>query len=324
MAFEGIRPVLHLPFALEPDQPIRHDELGVLVADQLAHGVDGLVVLGLASEAWSLRERERDEVLVTVADAVGGRVPLVVGLDGTTAIATDRARRAVDVAGAAGLMVLPPASARSTDALVTHFATIADAAGVPILVQDSPQVTGVTLAVDALLAIHRAHPLVAALKVEISGAGAKTSTVAAAGMEIVAGWGGLHYLESVRRGASGCMPGCDLGPAIVVLDRLARRGDLDGADAIYRTILPLLSYEAQSLDLLLLGAKRILVRRGIFGSGALRAPARVLDPHERTSLDALVARLEAESVPGFARWSGARGDTSGATVDAATADRAIR
>lgn len=323
MAFEGIRPVLHLPFALEPDQPVRHDELGVLVADQLAHGVDGLVVLGLASEAWSLRERERDEVLVTVADAVGGRVPLVVGLDGTTAIATDRARRAVGVAGAAGLMVLPPASARSTDALVTHFATIADAAGVPILVQDSPQVTGVTLAVDALLAIHRAHPLVSALKVEIPGAGAKTSAVAAAGMEIVAGWGGLHYLESIRRGASGCMPGCDLGPAIVALDRLARSGDGD-ADTLYRTILPLLSYEAQSLDLLLLGAKRILVRRGIFGSGALRAPARVLDPHETTSLDVLVAHLEAEGAPGFARWSGARGDTSGATVDAATADRTTR
>ena len=310
MAFEGIRPVLHLPFGLEPDQPIRHDELAVLVADQLAHGVDGLVVLGLASEAWTLRERERDEVLATVADAVAGRVPLVVGLDGTTAIATDRARRAVDVAGAAGLMVLPPTSARSTDALVAHFATIADAAGVPILVQDSPQVTGVTLAVDALLAIHRAHPLIAALKVEIPGAGAKTSAVAAAGMEIVAGWGGLQYLESVRRGVSGCMPGCDLGPAIVALDRLVRGGDLDGADALYRTILPLLSYEAQSLDLLLLGAKRILVRRGIFGSGALRAPARALDPHETTSLDALVARLEAESVPGFARWSGARGDAA--------------
>ena len=67
MAFDGVRPVLHLPFAAEPDEPIVHDELRRLVLDQLDQGVSGLVVLGLASEAWTLREAERDEVLATVA-----------------------------------------------------------------------------------------------------------------------------------------------------------------------------------------------------------------------------------------------------------------
>ena len=55
MAFDGVRPVLHLPFAAEPDEPIVHDELRRLVLDQLDQGVSGLVVLGLASEAWTLR-----------------------------------------------------------------------------------------------------------------------------------------------------------------------------------------------------------------------------------------------------------------------------
>jgi len=298
MSFDGVRPVLHLPFTPEPAESVVHDELRRLVLDQLGQGVRGLVVLGLASEAWTLRDSERDEVLATVAATIDGRVPLVVGIDGATTVASDRARRAARH-GAAGLMVLPPTGSRPGLGLVRHFATVADASGVPILVQDSPQVTGVALGIDDLVALQRAHPLVGAVKIETAGAGAKASAAIAAGIEVVAGWGGQHYLESVRRGASGCMPGCDLGPAIAVIDRRARAGDAAGAETTYRAILPLLSYEAQSLELLLLGAKRVLVRRGIFGSGALRAPGRELDPEEAATLDGLIDRLETDGIAGF-------------------------
>jgi 2-keto-3-deoxy-L-arabinonate dehydratase len=296
--FGGVRPVLHLPFGAGAEQPVIDGELRALVAVMLASGVDGLVVLGLASEAWTLREAERDEVIDCVIDAIAGRVPLVVGVDGSTAVAIDRGRRAAR-AGAAGLMVLPPAGARTTTQLVDHYAELADAARVPILVQDSPQVTGVNLSIDALVAIADRHPLVRSLKVEIPGAGAKTSAAHQAGIEIVAGWGGLGYLESFARGASGCMPGCDLGPALVAVDRLARGEDLPAADRLYRQLLPYLSLVAQSLDLLLLATKRHLQRMGIFSSAALRRPARTLDPVEEVTLDALLDRLATDSVPGF-------------------------
>jgi 4-hydroxy-tetrahydrodipicolinate synthase len=197
-------------------------------------------------------------------------------------------------------MVLPPVGIRPGRPLIDHFVAVADAGGVPILVQDSPQVTGVALGIDDLVAMQQAHRLVGSVKIETAGAGGKASAAIAAGIEVVAGWGGQHYLESVRRGATGCMPGCDLGPALVEIDRQAREGDAGGADARYRTILPLLSYEVQSLELLLLGAKRVLVRRGIFRSGALRAPGRGLDAEEAATFDGLIGRLEAEGVTGFA------------------------
>lgn len=295
--FDGVRPILHLPFLDGPDQPIDHDRLRALVLDQVAHGVRGLVALGLASEAWTLLEPERDAVLETVTTTLDGRLPLVVGVDGTTAVATARARRAVGF-GAAGLMVLPPSGVRSAK-LAAHYGAVADAARVPVLVQDSPQVTGVQLGIDDLVALRRAHPLVAAVKIELAGAGAKASAAVDAGIEVVAGWGGQHYLESVLRGASGLMPGCDLGPAFVEIDRLARTGDAAEAEYRYRRILPLLSYEAQSLDLLLLGAKRVLVQRGAFASGTLRAPGRKLDAQEAATFDALIAELAADGVPGF-------------------------
>jgi len=95
------------------------------------------------------------------------------------------------------------------------------------------------------------------------------------------------------------MPGCDLAPALLDIDRRARAGDHAGADATYRAILPLLSFEAQSLDLLLLGAKHHLRRAGIIRDERLRAPGRTLDAHEAASLDALLDRLAADGIPGF-------------------------
>ena len=298
MAFEGIRPVLHTPFADAEGQPILADELACLARLMLDAGAEGLVVLGLASEAWTLTEVERDEVVAVAAGVCEGRAPLVVGLEGTTAVAIDRARRAVRL-GAAGLMVLPPRQAAGREALVLHYATLADAAGVPILVQDSPQVTGVIMDVRTLAAVAAAHPLVRSVKSEIPGSGQRTSALRDEGLELVAGWGGLDYLGQVARGAVGGMPGCDLGPAMVTIDRLARTGDLDAAEGCYRDVLPYLSLATASLDLLLLSAKRHLRRRGVFTSEALRSPARTLDEREARTFDALLDELAALGTPGF-------------------------
>jgi len=109
----------------------------------------------------------------------------------------------------------------------------------------------------------------------------------------------LNYLEQFNRGAVGCFPGCDLGPAIKAIDTAARAGDGDTAQALYRRILPYLSLATASLDLLLLTAKRHLRRSGVFSSEVLRAPARSLDPQESRTVDALLDELEAAGTPGF-------------------------
>lgn len=298
MTFDGVRPVLHIPFADTPEQAIIEDELSALAEHMLGYGVDGLAVPQLASEAWALTEVERDRVVAIAAEACADRVPLVVGIDGTTAIAVERARRAA-AAGAAGLMVLPPRQAASADQLVRHYSAVAQAAGLPVMVQDSPQVTGVQLEVATLERLRDADPLVRAVKSEIPGAGGKASAIRDAGLELVAGWGGLQYLEQVARGAVGCFPGCDLAPAFKAIDTAARVGRWNEAETLYRRLLPLLSLATASLELLLLTAKRHLRRSGIFSSEVLRAPARSLDAQESRTVDGLLDELHAAGIPGF-------------------------
>ena len=291
-------PVLHVPFADTPEQTILEDELAALAERMLDMGVDGLAVPQLASEAWALTESERDRVVAIAAEACAARAPLVVGIDGATAVAVDRARRASH-AGAAGLMVLPPRGGAGAEALTAHYVAVADAAGLPVMVQDSPQVTGVQLEVSLLARIRQAHPLVVAVKSEIPGAGPKASAIGEMGLRLVAGWGGLHYLDLVARGAVGCLPGCDLAPALKAIDTAVRSGRADEARARYRQVLPYLSLASSSLELLLLTAKRHLRRSGVFSTEVLRAPARTLDAHEARTVDALLDELKQAGVPGF-------------------------
>jgi 4-hydroxy-tetrahydrodipicolinate synthase len=220
MAFEGVRPVLHLPFGSGPEQGILDDELALLARTMLAEGAAGLVVLGLASESWAVTEVERDRVVEISGSVCGGAAPLVVGIDGSTSVAIDRAR-ALRV-WAADLW----SCHRDKRVGGRHWCGISQASpmvpGYRSLSGLAPQVTG-SLDVATIVELAR-HPLVRSVKSEIPGAGAKASAITAEGLELVVGWGGLGYLEQIPRGAVGCMPGCDLGPAVVAIDRFARTG----------------------------------------------------------------------------------------------------
>jgi len=289
MSFAGIRPILHTPFGPGPEAPVALDELAALVPALAAHGVDGVVALGLASEAWTLTEEERDaSVEAAAAAAATAGLALTVGIEGATRVAVGRAERAA-ARGAASLMVLPPPRARP-EGVLAHYAAVA-AVGLPVLVQDSPQVTGVELPAALLAELGERAERARWVKVEGPAAGPKVSALVEAGLGVVAGWGGLHYPESLRRGAAGLMPGADLAPAFVALHAAWRRGEPELALGLYRDLLPYLAYCAQSLELLVVAAKRALVTAGVFGSARLRDGAGELDAVQAATLDLLLAEL---------------------------------
>lgn len=298
MDLRGIAPVVPTPF--DPtggsvDHP-GLDNLSDLLAET---AVGALVALGVASESRALAESERSAVVETVVSSANVRKPVIAGVDGYTQAAIEQARSYRSLGAAAIMLRTPPGCAGA--ALVEHVGAVATAADLPIMLQNAPRETGVDVLPGDLELLSREVPSVFSIKEESAAVGTRTSQLAAAGLPVFTGNGGINYPEFVARGAVGCVPGLDLAPAWLQIDRLLREGSREAGLAEYEKILPLLTFGMQSLDLYMLCQKRYFERRGVIGSAHVRGPAPAFDEVSRQTADWLFARLARRGVPGFDR-----------------------
>jgi 4-hydroxy-tetrahydrodipicolinate synthase len=133
---------------ITPFRDGRVDEpaLAALVERQIAGGVAGLVPCGTTGEAPALTNAEWDRVVGSVVATAHGRVPVIAGTGANnTATAIERTARARSF-GADGALVVTPYYNRPTqEGLYRHFAAIADAVDLPIVLYNVPGRTGVNL-----------------------------------------------------------------------------------------------------------------------------------------------------------------------------------
>lgn len=78
----GLMPILATPF--DESGALDRESLRRLVEFQLASGVDGVAVFGMASEGFALTTEERRTILDDVVRVVEGRVPVIAGVNGTS------------------------------------------------------------------------------------------------------------------------------------------------------------------------------------------------------------------------------------------------
>jgi len=185
--YAGIFPIAPTPFTEGGDLDIE-GQCRVLDC-MIDQGVDGICILANYSEQFLLSDAERSTLLDVCTAHVAGRVPVIATTSHfATRIAVERARAAAK-AGAAMLMVMPPyhgATLRAEEkGIVEHFSAIAEAAGIPIMVQDAP-LSGVNLSVALLARLAREVPLVRYFKIEVAGAAAKLRSLIEAGGQTIA------------------------------------------------------------------------------------------------------------------------------------------
>jgi len=142
-ALSGCYTALLTPFR---DGQLDEPALRALVERQIAAGVSGLVPCGTTGEAPALSAMEWDRVVAITVETAAGRVPVLAGTGAnstTTAIGhTARARQL----GADGALVVTPYYNRPTqEGLYRHFATIAEAVDLPLVLYNVPSRTGVNL-----------------------------------------------------------------------------------------------------------------------------------------------------------------------------------
>jgi dihydrodipicolinate synthase/N-acetylneuraminate lyase len=301
MRMTGVFPIAPTPFSDAGDVDL--DGQRRVLDCMIDQRVDGICILANYSEQFLLSDRERDTLLDLCLAHVNGRVPVIVTCSHfSTRIAAERASAAA-AAGAAMLMLMPPyhgTGLRADDeGIVEHFARVADAAGLPIMVQDAP-LSGVQLSVPLLARLAREVPHVRYFKIEVAGAAAKLRALIETGGDVIAGpFDGeesITLMADLDAGATGTMPSAllpDLIRPVVVHFREGRRAE---AEAAYARILPLINYENRQCGLR--ATKTVMKEGGVIASDAVRHPLAPLHPATKAGLLALAA----QAAPLALRW----------------------
>ncbi len=195
--------------------------------------------------------------------------------------------------GAHSVMLAPPALARPNDAaILAHYLAVADAIGLPIVVQDHPASSGVHMTVELLATIADRAPTCRVVKLEDEPSPPKVARLRAAApdVRILGGLGAIMLLEELRRGAVGTMTGFGFPEALVDIVSRFRSGDEAGAQAAFFRIVPLIRFENQpGLNLAI--RKHLYRRRGAIASERVRAPGPAMDPGTIADLDAILVAL---------------------------------
>lgn len=137
-----------------PSGDVDLDSCARTVRAMLAAGVHGIVVAGTTGEGYTLSLSERDELLRAVRHEVAGSVPILAGVGGmSTREALEQANLAHQLAFD-GLMVAAPAYCLPTQAeLAEHVTSIVRTTGMPTVLYDYPQRTGVSFNIECLDAL---------------------------------------------------------------------------------------------------------------------------------------------------------------------------
>lgn len=297
----GVFPIAPTPF--RDDGELDLDGQRRVLDCMVDQRVDAICILANYSEQFLLSDGERDVLADLCLSHVAGRVPVIVTCSHfSTRIAIERARKAA-AAGASMLMLMPPyhgTSLRADDeGVIEHYARIAAAVDLPIMVQDAP-LSGVNLSVPLLARLCREVPSVRYFKIEVPGAAAKLrSLLEATGGAIAGPFDGeesITLMADLEAGATGTMPSALLPDLIrpVVVHHLAGRAS-EAAHA-YARILPLINYENRQCGLR--ATKTVMMEGGVIKSDAVRHPLTPLHPQTRRGLLALAAEVS----PLALRW----------------------
>ena len=128
------------------DGRVDEHALRALVLRQIAGGASGLVPCGTTGEAPALTSAEWDRVVTIVVETAAGALPVLAGTgSNSTATAIERTARARALGADGALVVTPYYNKPTQEGLYRHFAAIAEAVDLPLVLYNVPGRTSVNL-----------------------------------------------------------------------------------------------------------------------------------------------------------------------------------
>ena len=154
--------------------PFQNDELDYeafarLIETQIAAGITGIVPVGTTGESPTLNHAERRQVIELAVQTAHRRCQVIAGTGSNStrdAIAHTQEAEAIGVDGA--LLVAPYYNKPSQEGLFRHFAAIAEATSLKLVLYNIPGRCGVDISADTVVRLAQTCPNIVAIK-EASG-----------------------------------------------------------------------------------------------------------------------------------------------------------
>lgn len=166
--FKGTGVAIVTPFA--KDGSVDYKALVKLVNHIIKGGVEYVVVLGTTGESVNLTKEEKKQVVQTVIDTVGKRIPVVLGLGGNnTQELVNSLKIKDDFKGIdAILSVSPYYNKPNQRGIYQHYKAIAEASPVPVILYNVPGRTSSNMTAETTLKLANDFKNIIAIK-EASG-----------------------------------------------------------------------------------------------------------------------------------------------------------
>lgn len=160
--FAGVTVALVTPFR---SGEIDWDDLAKLVDWHCEQGTDALAPCGTTGESPTLTHDENERVVAFVCERARGRTRIMAGTGSNSTSEAIRMTRAAKRAGANGTLQVGPYYNKPTqEGYFRHFAAIAEATDLPIVVYNIPGRTGSEIAAETIARMAEKCPTVVAVK----------------------------------------------------------------------------------------------------------------------------------------------------------------
>lgn len=203
---------------------------------------DGLVINGTTGESPTTNDDEKERVLRAVVEAVGDRASIVFGAGSNDTQHSLKLARMAERAGAHGLLTVTPYYNKPPqEGVFRHMTAIADATELPVMLYDIPGRAGIPIEVPTLIRL-AAHPRIVAVKDAKADLFAASQVMAETDLVWYSGDDPLN-LAWLSVGAAGFVSvvGHVVGSDLHEMIDLYRSGDVAGALAVHRRLLPIVS-----------------------------------------------------------------------------------
>lgn len=144
--FTGACTALVTPFL--GDQ-VNYPMMEQLLRRQIDAGIEAVVLCGTTGESPTLSDTEKLEIFTRAKRYVGNACKIIAGTGSNSTSHTVQLSKSAEACGVDGLLVVTPYYNKATpDGLLTHYAAVAQAVDIPLIVYNVPTRTGVDIPIS--------------------------------------------------------------------------------------------------------------------------------------------------------------------------------